>query len=369
MKMWLIIFAVLMASTAAGALYLASRLYKFGASRKFTDKRILAYTFDFMTVAALFGVLCAVLNTMNAVVCLIHFVGVWLICDFAALFFKKPQKRYYAGWAAVVLSVAVLTAGWVLDHGVWATRYAVETPKVSAPLRIVLFADSHIGTTFDGKGFAKHVKTMQTENPDVVVVAGDFVDDGTSRADMVAAAEAFGEMKTKHGVFFVFGNHDKGYYDPKRRGFTGDDLIAELEKNGVTVLQDETAPIRGDVVLIGRQDASEAYRGGKRAETVDLVKGLDRSKYAVVLDHQPNDYKKQAESGVDLVLSGHTHGGQIFPLNNVGVWIGANDKTYGLERREKTDFIVTSGLSDWAIKFKTGTKSEYVVIDVLPARR
>lgn len=329
MKMWLIIFAVLMASTAAGALYLASRLYKFGASRKFTDKRILAYTFDFMTVAALFGVLCAVLNTMNAVVCLIHFVGVWLICDFAALFFKKPQKRYYAGWAAVVLSVAVLTAGWVLDHGVWATRYAVETPKVSAPLRIVLFADSHIGTTFDGEGFAKHVRTMQAENPDVVVVAGDFVDDGTSRADMVA----------------------------------------ELEKNGVTVLQDETAPIRGDVVLIGRQDASEAYRGGKRAETVDLVKGLDRSKYAVVLDHQPNDYKKQAESGVDLVLSGHTHGGQIFPLNNVGEWIGANDKTYGLERREKTDFIVTSGLSDWAIKFKTGTKSEYVVIDVLPARR
>ncbi len=369
MKMWLIIFAVLMTSTAAGALYLASRLYKFGASRKFTDKQILAYTFDFMTVAALFGVLCAALNTMNAIVCLIHFTGVWLVCDFAALFFKKPAKRYYAGWTAVVLSVAVLTAGWALDHGVWATRYAVETSKVSAPIRIVLFADSHIGTTFDGKGFAEHVRSMQAENPDVVVVAGDFVDDGTSRADMVAAAEALGKMKTKHGVFFVFGNHDKGYYDPKRRGFTGDDLIAELEKNGVTVLQDETAPIRGDVVLIGRQDAGEAYRGGERAEMTDLVKGLDQSKYAVVLDHQPNDYKKQAESGVDLVLSGHTHGGQIFPLNNVGVWIGANDKTYGRERREKTDFIVTSGLSDWAIKFKTGTKSEYVVIDVLPARR
>ncbi len=369
MKMWLVIFAVTMIATALGVLYLASRLYKFGVSRKFTDKRILAYTIDFMTVAALFGVLCAALNTMNAIVCLIHFTGVWLVCDFAALFFKKPQKHYYAGWTAVVSSVAVLTAGWALDHGVWATRYTIESSKVSAPIRIVLFADSHIGTTFDGKGFAKHVRTMQTENPDVVVVAGDFVDDGTSRADMLAAAEALGKMKTKHGVFFVFGNHDKGYYDPKRRGFTGDDLIAELTKNGVTVLQDETAPIRGDIVLIGRQDAGEKYRGGKRAEMTDLVKGLNQSKYAAVLDHQPNDYKNQAESGVDLVLSGHTHGGQIFPLNNVGVWIGANDKTYGVERREKTDFIVTSGLSDWAIKFKTGTKSEYIVIDVLPARR
>ena len=55
---------------------------------------------------------------------------------------------------------------------------------------------------------------------------------------------------------------------------------------------------------------------------------------------------------------------QLFPLNKVGEWIGANDKTYGLEKRNKTNFIVTSGLSDWAIKFKTGTKSEFVVIDV-----
>lgn len=368
MTMWLIIFAVLMAATAAGALYLASRLYKFGVSRKFTDKRILAYTFDFLTVAVLFGVLCAVLNTMNAVVCLIHFTGVWLVCDFAALFFKKADKHYYAGWTAIVLSFAVLTAGWILDHGVWATRYTIATPKVSAPFRIVQFADSHIGTTFDGKGFAKHVKTMQSENPDIVVVVGDFVDDDTSRADMVAAVEALGEMKTTHGVFFVFGNHDKGYHDPKNRGFTGSDLIAELQKNGVTVLQDETAFPRGDIALIGRQDASEKYRGVGRAETAELVKDLDKAKYAVVLDHQPNDYKKQTESGVDLVLSGHTHGGQLFPLNDIGVRIGANDKTYGLERRGKTDFIVTSGLSDWAIRFKTGTKSEYVVINIVPDR-
>ena len=105
---------------------------------------------------------------MNAVVCLIHFTGVWLVCDFAALFFKKAEKHYYAGWTAIVLSFAVLTAGWILDHGVWATRYTIATPKVSAPFRIVQFADSHIGTTFDGKGFAKHVKTMQSENPDIV---------------------------------------------------------------------------------------------------------------------------------------------------------------------------------------------------------
>ena len=70
------------------------------------------------------------------------------------------------------------------------------------------------------------------------------------------------------------------------------------------------------------------------------------------------------EAGVDLVLSGHTHGGQLLPVNYVGEWTGVNAKTYGLERRGKTDFVVTSGISDWAIQFKTGCKSEYVVIDI-----
>ena len=96
----------------------------------------------------------------------------------------------------------------------------------------------------------------------------------------------------------------------------------------------------------------------------ELVKDLDKSKYMIVLDHQPTEFNKQAASGVDLVLCGHTHGGQLFPFNKVGKWIGANDLVYGHEKRQNTDFIVTSGISDWAIKFKTGTKSEFVIINI-----
>ena len=82
------------------------------------------------------------------------------------------------------------------------------------------------------------------------------------------------------------------------------------------------------------------------------------------MDHQPHDYQAQEASGVDLVLSGHTHGGQMIPFNRMGEWLGLDDKIYGMEKRGDTSFIVTSGISDWAIKFKTGCKSEYVVIDV-----
>ena len=92
-----------------------------------------------------------------------------------------------------------------------------------------------------------------------------------------------------------------------------------------------------------------------------LLAQVSSDRYTIVLDHQPNDYANEAAAGADLVLSGHTHGGQLIPITKVGEWIGANDATYGYERRENTDFIVTSGISAWSILFKTGCKSEYVV--------
>lgn len=205
---------------------------------------------------------------------------------------------------------------------------------------------------------------MQRQNPDIVLIAGDFVDDGTTRQQMVEACRALGSLQTTYGVYFAFGNHDKGYHDPAARGFTGDDLMAELKKNNVKVLQDENTLIDNRFYIIGRKDFSEILRGNPRQSMNELLQGLNKEKFSIILDHQPNDYNNQTDAEADLVLSGHTHGGQLFPLNKVGEWIGANDKTYGYEKRKQTNFIVTSGLSDWTIKFKTGTKSEFVVIDI-----
>ena len=171
-----------------------------------------------------------------------------------------------------------------------------------------------------------------------------------------------------YGVYFVLGNHDYGYYGPVHRGFSVQELEAELEKNGVVVLRDEAVSIADTFYLIGRKDYSvEKERGGKRASMKELVQNLDQSKYMIVADHQPADYKNQVEANVDLVVSGHTHGGQLFPFNQIGKWIGATDKIYGHEKRNQTDFIVTSGLSDWAIKFKTGCQSEFVTVNIKSA--
>lgn len=181
---------------------------------------------------------------------------------------------------------------------------------------------------------------------------------------MITAAKALSTLKTKLGVYFVLGNHDKGYYGSAYRGFSMDELVEELQKNNVTVLQDEVVVLNPQFYLIGRKDAGENKHGRHRLPMAELAKQVPKDKFSIVLDHQPNDYERQQQAGVDLVLSGHTHGGQLWPLNKVGEWIKANDKTYDLEKRQDTYFIVTSGLSDWAIKFKTGTKSEFVFVTI-----
>ena len=201
-----------------------------------------------------------------------------------------------------------------------------------------------------------------------IVQYKDITINGISATDVIISSADHGYSRyisiINNGVYYSFGNHDKGYGEASSRGYTGDDLIAELQKNGVVVLQDEAVLIDERFYIVGRQDKSEESRSGHRSSMGELTVELDSSKYIIVMDHQPNDYEAQAASRVDLVLSGHTHGGQLIPINDVGILIGANDATYGLETRNDTNFIVTSGISDWEILFKTGCRSEFVVVDI-----
>jgi predicted MPP superfamily phosphohydrolase len=259
---------------------------------------------------------------------------------------------------ALLLTAVYLGCGWYNAHHVWEKDYSLQTDKAVEPLKIALIADSHLGITLDGEDFARELERVQAVNPDIVVVVGDYVDDDTLKADMVEATRALGALETTYGVFFVYGNHDEGYY--QYRDFSADELRAELEKNGVTVLADESLPIGESYTLIGRRDRS--MRG--RADMETLTEDLDRSRYLIVLDHQPNDYDAEADSEADLVVSGHTHGGQMIPFTKAGEWTGAYERAYGYERRKNTDFLVTSGIADWVLLFKTGTKSEYVIVNV-----
>ena len=200
--------------------------------------------------------------------------------------------------------------------------------------------------------------------PDAVVITGDFVDDDTSREDMLAACDALGKLTAPNGVFFVYGNHDKGYYSEAARGWTNAELRSRLEQNGVIVLEDASVPIDDDLCIVGRKDRSEEQRSGGRMAAEELLSTVDSKQYIVVLDHQPYDFDGEAAAGADLVLCGHTHGGQFIPIRHIGEWIGENALRYGHEKRQNTDFIVSSGISNWTFRFKTGCHSEIVVIEL-----
>ena len=368
--MWIVLFVGLFLIGTAGVVFIVCRIRNFRfIDRMSRDSKAAGWIIS-ATVFLIPAVLCWVLlGYMNAIIIMIHLVLFWAIAELVQYIVKKCRKkkmhRSYASVAALLITVIYLGTGMVQAYHVWQTDYSIQTSKIEGSLRIALIADSHMGTTFHSSGFRKHVQHIMKQDPDVVVIAGDFVDEDSSREDMTEACRALKDLDTPYGTYFVFGNHDKGNYGSSR-GYTGDDLAAELKKNSVTVLQDENVPIGDDFYLIGRQDASEEDFGGSRADIGDLMHGLDRKRFSIVLDHQPCDYDAEAAAGADLVLSGHTHGGQMIPLMQLmrRFHIGGTDNVYGKEKRRNTDFIVTSGISDWAVRFKTGCRSEYVMIDI-----
>ena len=328
-------------------------------------------------------VLYGVVDRMNAMMVALH-LCVYLLVAMAAdaalvaITHDKDNSRGTARiWIAAAVACAVwLGIGWVGVHHVWRTDYSLTTGKSLAglqrtdssadnaegnTLRIAQVTDTHIGVTMDGDDLAEQLARVLEAKPDLVVVTGDFTDEDTPREDMVSACKALGAIvdKVPYGVFFVYGNHDcdcNGH-------FTTAELDEELRANAIMVLRDESVTVADRLVLIGRRDASES-----RQSMAELMKGVDSSKFIVVLDHQPCDFAAEAAAGADLVLTGHTHGGQLIPLGWAAkllpMMFGDADYMYGLTIRNGTACVVSSGMSSWKIKFKTGTVSEFVIIDV-----
>jgi len=362
--MWVIIMLVLGLTALASFVYLLTRFHSFSFIKALDEKsRALAWLAALLPLL-LTGVFWLRFNVTTLFVVLLHLMAAFLLCGLVFFLIRKLGKISIPydieGAAAILLTIVYLSIGWYNGHHVSQTDYRFETAKsLKRDYRIVEIADSHFGITQTGETFTREMQRVQALNPDAVVIVGDFVDDDSDRADMIEACKALGELKTTFGVFFVYGNHDNGYY--KYRNFDSQELRAELEKNGVAILTDESVLLDDSLYLVGRRDRSD--RG--RAPIDELMAGLDGSKYALVLDHQPNDFDAEAAAGADLVLCGHTHGGHIFPAGQIGLLMGANDAIYGASKRKDTSFVVTSGISGWAIPFKTGTFSEFVVIDIM----
>lgn len=360
-------YAVLALVGIAADVYITIRIRKFKFVQKLAgDKKWLSYA-----IAAIPAVIFIILEFFYFVpitMIEMYLLGIWLICDLAGYLFRKLTKRepkfYIEAIIAIVIAVVFFTYGYINAHDVQETKINVETNKKISldenvrAVKAALIADAHIGATFDGDEFGKIVKKIEKANPSLIIIDGDFVDDDTTREDMVKACKAFADVKTKYGTFFVMGNHDSGYFH--FRDFSIEDLKSELQKNNVLILEDKTVMCNGDFFLVGRKDRYE-----NRKSIQELTQNIDKNKYfTIVADHQPHDFVNEAKANVDLVLCGHTHGGQLLPMCWFGGLFGTNDLMYGVEKRENTTFFVSSGISGWGLPFKVGAKCEYAIINI-----
>lgn len=220
------------------------------------------------------------------------------------------------------------------------------------PLKIVMLSDMHAGFHNRRAEVGRWVNMINAEHADLILIAGDMID-GNVRP-LLAQGTANELKRLNAPTIMCLGNHEY---------ITGiDEAIDLINNTGINILRDDTTSVPG-VTIVGRDDRSN--RG--RKSIAQLMQGVNRDNYVVLLDHQPYNLEESEQNGVDLQLSGHTHRGQVWPLN----WVtrAMYECDYGQYRRGKTDYYVSSGIGIWGGKFRIGTDSEYAVITVTPTHQ
>jgi hypothetical protein len=220
--------------------------------------------------------------------------------------------------------------------------------------RIVQLTDVHVGPTI-GKGFIEDVvKRANALEPDVIVITGDLVDGSVE--ELAEHVAPLGTLRARHGVYFVTGNHE--YYSG------ADAWIAHLERLGIRVLRNEHVAIGGEggFDLAGIDDLS-AHGQGHGADLAKALLGRDAARACVLLAHQPRAIALANELGVDLQLSGHTHGGQMFPWN-FAVRL-QQPFVAGLHRLGRAQIYVSNGTGYWGPPMRLGAPAEITEIELV----
>lgn len=222
---------------------------------------------------------------------------------------------------------------------------------LSRKMKVVMLSDLHLGYHNRRSEFAKWVDKINEEKADLILVAGDIIDKNIQPLEEQEMHQEF--LRLNAPVVACLGNHE--YYGGESNA------LLFYKKADITLLRDSVTTV-GDLCIIGRDDRSNP----KRKTLSELMKGVDRTKYLVVLDHQPIQLEDAEQNGMDFQLSGHTHHGQVWPIS----WITESiyECAFGEWQRGSTRYYVTSGIGIWGGKFRIGTRSEYVVAEITPDR-
>ncbi|OGJ90437.1 MAG: hypothetical protein A2268_02930 [Candidatus Raymondbacteria bacterium RifOxyA12_full_50_37] len=264
----------------------------------------------------------------------------------------------YRALQGIVLFVAMLLgAGFVNACHVRTTEYSIPLPTkpAGAPrsIRIAVISDIHLGAIVGKKRFDRMVNIIMAQKPDLILMPGDIVDEDITPVVQDNIGESLRRLSAPLGVFASTGNHE----------YIGgvDKAIAYYVEHGITVLRDSMLIVGGFLRIVGREDQSkERFTGQKRLELKDIVSQSESVLPLIVLDHQPSALKEAQENQVDLLLCGHTHGGQLWPGSVLTKAIFGINR--GLVRKGETSLIVSSGAGTWGPPVRIGSVPEIIFI-------
>lgn len=280
----------------------------------------------------------------------------------------------FIGSVVVACAVATCLYGIFNARNIKVNEYSVTVNKSCGSdkhLKAVLVADLHMGYAIGVDHITNMVEKINQQDADIVIIAGDIFDNSYDGMDDPEGIKAqLKSIKSKYGVYAVYGNHD---IDEKiLMGFTfdwgGKQLHSEKMTNfmkecNIKLINDESVLINDEFYLVGRRDTDKpGTEDGTRAEISELTKDLDKTKPIFVLSHEPDELQKTADAGADIDFSGHTHDGQLFPGNlTIGLFW---ENPCGMIKKDNMYSIVTSGVGVYGTFMRVGTDAEICSVDI-----
>ncbi len=265
--------------------------------------------------------------------------------------FKK-----WAVIATLIASSVLITAGFINALIPVTTRYDLTINKPSGEikeLKIAAVSDIHLGSIIRKRSIRELSSILSKLKPDLVLLLGDIVDGEMGPVLRDDLLQYFTCPKCDDGLYAITGNHE----------FIGGALrtIPYIESKGIRLLKDEVVTIDGGIQLIGRLDRDgKRFYGRERKPLNELIALADTSRPMILLDHQPFELGESEKYGIDLHLSGHTHNGQMWPLNYITSRI--YELSHGYLKKGNTHFIVSSGFGIWGPRVRLGSRPEVLFI-------
>ena len=283
---------------------------------------------------------------------LLYLFMLFLVLDLGRLVRLLPRTILYNNWGTtigiVVLMTVIFTYGYFHYKHKYREDIRLTTEKSMAkPIKLVMMSDLHLGYHNRREELRRWVDMMNEEHADAILIAGDIIDMSIRPLKEEKMYEEFKRLNAP--VYACLGNHEYYSGEPDAQKF--------YEQAGIHLLRDSCAVV-GDLCVIGRDDRTNQHR----KTLADIMKQADRSKFTILLDHQPYHLEQAERQKIDFQFSGHTHHGQVWPIS----WITENiyECAFGAHQRGGTRYYVSSGIGIWGGKFRIGTRSEYIVATI-----